>query len=390
MVGAGLVGMAFALGAAQANLRVALIGAAPSDAPSPVESDPWDRRVYAISPTSRRFLERLRVWPHLDHQRVAAVHDMRVYASASARKGLHFSAYEAATDALAWIVEHRELARALSAAIAYQHAVTRISADATGFHIEAEGVQVEGAGHQSARAALLVGADGAASPVRTAAGIQTQTRSYGQTGVVANFACERAHGGTAYQWFTDEGVIALLPLPGKACSLVWSAPDDLASVLLAESAENLARRVEAVAGTLAGRLTPLGGSQGFPLKVMSASSLSVARVALIGDAAHVVHPLAGQGLNLGFDDAAALLEILGQREAFRDCGDPVLMRRYERVRAAPVLEMRTVTDGLQRLFSIDVPLVRNLRNYGLNLVQAAPVLKRILMRHAMGRAVGRE
>ncbi len=135
--------MAFALGAAQANLRVALIGAAPVVTPSAgAASDIWDRRVYAISPSSRRFLERLRVWPHLDHQRVAAVYDMRVFASAAALTSLHFSAYEAATDALAWIVEHRELARALNAAIAYQHAVTQIAADARGFQIEAEAVLV--------------------------------------------------------------------------------------------------------------------------------------------------------------------------------------------------------------------------------------------------------
>jgi ubiquinone biosynthesis UbiH/UbiF/VisC/COQ6 family hydroxylase len=233
-------------------------------------------------------------------------------------------------------------------------------------------------------AQLVVGADGAGSWVRQAAGIEARVHDYGQLGVVANFACERGHGGTAYQWFREDGVLAYLPLPGARMSMVWSTPEAHARELMALSAEALEARVAAAGESRLGRLRLLAPAQGFPLRRLEARPLVVPRVALVGDAAHVVHPLAGQGVNLGFGDAAVLAETLGGRETFRDCGDPAVLRRYERARAEAILAMRSVTDGLVRLFSATGRLPDAVRNRGMNLTDRLPVLKNLLVRHALG------
>lgn len=381
IVGAGLVGMACALGAAQAGLRVALIGK-PLGLNEPLDG-PWDQRVYAISAASRRLLQALRVWDRLDPSRVAPILDMHVFARADAARGLHFSAYEASAEALAWIVEHRELARVLHLALDFQQGVERIAHEADEVTLDVEAATVGAGPDRAGRAQLVIGADGKHSLVRKAAGIESEIRSYGQHGVVANFRGALPHGGAAWQWFTDQGIVALLPLPGNDRSLVWSAADDLAQELVALDPAELARRVEAISGATTGALAPLGGARAFPLGVMRVPRIAAPRLALVGDAAHLVHPLAGQGLNLGFQDVEVLLECLAGRESWRDCGDLVPLRRYERARAAPVQEMRLVTDGLQRLFAARQPVLARLREDGMNLLQGLPVLKKALIRHAM-------
>jgi ubiquinone biosynthesis UbiH/UbiF/VisC/COQ6 family hydroxylase len=226
--------------------------------------------------------------------------------------------------------------------------------------------------------------------VRAAAGINATVKSYDQTAVVANFGCARPHLNTAWQWFTDQGVVALLPLPGEHVSLVWSAPQELAVELAALSADQLAGRVTercaSAAGdtTGVGQLTPIGKAHTFPLRRIAVSRLIASRAALIGDAAHVVHPLAGQGLNLGLQDVALLLEVVRAREAFRDVGDATVLRRYERGRAEALGLMRFTTDSLAQLFAFDDPLVRRLRNAGMAAVNRLSPLKNALIRRALG------
>jgi ubiquinone biosynthesis UbiH/UbiF/VisC/COQ6 family hydroxylase len=224
--------------------------------------------------------------------------------------------------------------------------------------------------------------------VRAAAGISAEQRPYGQTAVVANFRAERAHDATAFQWFCDEGIVALLPLADHAgepaVSLVWSAPDALAAQLLALDGAAFARRLTARCGGMLGELSPLGAARGFPLRLLKVAHLVGPRLALVGDAAHVVHPLAGQGLNLGLADVSELLAVVAGREAFRDTGDPVLLRRYARRRAEPIGLMRLTTDGLARLFGTDDPMARRLRNGGLALLNQIAPLKRALIRQALG------
>src|SRR5690606_5093462 len=218
--------------------------------------------------------------------------------------------------------------------------------------------------------------------------IDISYRSYAQRGVVTNFHCEKPHHGVAYQWFTvDQGIIALLPLPQQQVSLVWSAPEPLAAMLLDEPAGKLAHRLATWAAPVLGELTPLPPEavKAFPLSLIRPHAMTAPRVALVGDAAHVVHALAGQGMNLGFADVTALLKAINEREAHRDCGDERVLGRYARSRKEDVLLMQVTTDGLLRLFDTDLPPVRLARNLGMNLVDKLPGLKRRLMAHAFGK-----
>ena len=235
----------------------------------------------------------------------------------------------------------------------------------------------------------MVGADGANSWVRSQADIGLDYRSYDQRAVVANFSCEKPHHGAASQWFLGgDGIVALLPLPGERVSLVWSAPEHLADTLLREPSEKLAARLMALPGQALGQLTilPPAVPAAFPLRLISAHSPVAHRVALVGDAAHVVHPLAGQGMNLGFADVDALLAVLNKRELPSDCGDARTLGRYARARREEVLLMKIATDGLQRLFASELPPLRTLRNAGMAMVDRIPFLKRRLMSHAFGKA----
>jgi ubiquinone biosynthesis UbiH/UbiF/VisC/COQ6 family hydroxylase len=224
--------------------------------------------------------------------------------------------------------------------------------------------------------------------VRVQAGIASREQAYGQTAVVANFACTRAHRNVAFQWFQgaehDGAVLALLPLPGDHVSMVWSASDARAQRLLALEGRALCKEVEVASHGMLGELALVTAARGFPLQRLAAGRLVAPRVVLAGDSAHVIHPLAGQGANLGLQDARALAEVLGAREPGRDPGDERLLRRYERSRAEVILAMRATVHGLYRLFGAPGAGIARLRNTGLNLADRLPVLKNALMRHAMG------
>lgn len=386
VVGRGANGCAAALGLAQAGLRTVLVG------PNPVvETDAWDPRVYALSPASRALLERLRVWPAMDAERIQAIEAMRVFPDARPdAPELHFAAAEAGAPALAWILEARNLGQALERALGFSavrvHAAQVTEASSLPDRIELgfdDGVRL--------RARLLVAADGASSPLRSLLGIPVLERVYPQHAVVGNFACSVPHDGRAWQWFGEHGVLALLPLPGQRCSIVWSAPPALADALMALPPDEFARQVAATAGGALGALAPLGPARCFPLRMVRAESLIAPRAVLLGDAAHAMHPLAGQGLNVGFGDVAELLAVVAGREPFRDLGDRLLLRRYERARREPVLAMTFATDALQRLFDPEpqaaLPAalrpLRALRETGWRMVAGTPWLRRRFVRHAV-------
>jgi len=380
IVGAGLVGASFAMALRGAGLKLALVEV---QAPAAVVDD-WDSRVYAISPGSAAFLQGLGVWKRLERGRIGAVHEMQVHGDAADAQ-LHFSAYDAGVAELAAIVESRHLQSVLWQGLEHQHDLELLCPErCTTLQMREESVELTLAGGNILRARLVVAADGMHSWARQAAGIAAQSNAYGQMGVVANFACARPHHDTAFQWFRNDGVIAYLPLPGQRMSMVWSTDDAHATELLALQPNALCARVaEAGIGAL-GELSLLSPALQFPLVRLRAARLVAPRIALIGDAGHVIHPLAGQGVNLGFGDARVLAGVLMAREQFRDPGEIRLLRRYERARAEDILALAWVTDGLQRLFAAPGRAAAKLRNAGLNLTNALPVVKNLLIRRALG------
>lgn len=387
VVGRGAIGAAAALGLSRLGLKIAIV--APVAETSAADAQ-WDSRIFALSPATRALLQQLRVWDAIDASRVAPVFDMRVFPSS--RPGapeLHFSAYESKVEALAWIVEHKNLSSALDRALGFAN-VAILDGVVDSFDVQPHGASVTLQDGRQLQARLLVGADGAASALRELAGMHSTVRDYPQTAVVANFETSLPHRDCAWQWFGDHGILALLPLPGDRCSIVWSAPTVLAQTLVDLEPERLADKVSEISGGMLGRLQMITPARPFALRLLQVERLIAPRLALIGDAAHVVHPLAGQGMNLGFGDLQCLLDVIHAREPFRDPGDPMLLRRYERARSEPVAMMRMATDGLQRLFDPEsepaLPaLVRPMlaaRDLGWRLVESSSWLKRRLVAHA--------
>lgn len=394
IVGNGAIAKTAALGFAQAGLQVTMLippanGAATrarATAPEPVA---WDARVYALNHTAFNLLSSLKVWGALDAERVAPVDAMAIKGDAEQHGGdLTFDAFSANVDALAWIVEDSNLNQALDAALKFAPNVTVVQGRATRLQTETTHATVHLEHGDAIHASLVLGADGAQSWVRAQCDIGLDYRSYGQRAVVSNFACEHAHHGVARQWFTGaQGIIALLPLPGKQVSLVWSAPEPLAQELLRESPGQLAARLAHWCGHELGALQPLQPElvRAFSLSLIKPHAMIAPRVALVGDAAHVVHPLAGHGMNLGFGDIVDLLKVIDERESQRDCGDERVLARYARARKEDVLLMQMVTDGLARLFAANFEPLRILRNLGMNLFDKLPVLKQRLIAHALGK-----
>ncbi len=381
VIGAGAAGLAAALGLSQQGLKVALIGP-PTRRFIPSDNLPYDVRIYALAPATIDLLARLKVWPQIDGRRVQPVSRMRVFGDDGDE--LSFDAYGARVERLATIGEEGELLRVLTTGVAFAPGVARHEVGLRTLTVEPKAAVLELDDGTRLRCALVVGADGAQSPVRTAAGLSAEVVAYPHTAVVANFAAAKPHDGVAWQWFCDEGVVALLPLPGNAISLVWSAPHALAAQLLALTPVELANRVALRSQQAHGELLPLGQAVGYPLKRLTVDRLVAPRVALVGDAAHVVHPLAGQGLNLGLQDVSTLLDVIKARESWRDVGDFMLLRRYARARAEPIGLIRFTTDSLARLFAIEDPLVRRVRNRGMAWVNRIGPLKRELIRRALG------
>ncbi len=380
--GTGIAGLAAALGLSRAGFDTTLLG--PRAVPPPA-SDQYCPRVYAMSAASRAFLERLGIWGMMDGRRITAVESMEIYGDASGVVHLH--AWQAAEAALAWIVESSEMERALQQAVR----VYGIAWLPEKFQALQAGAVLTDAG-KILKAGLIVAADGAQSPLRQAAGISHASRAYGDTGLVVHLNAELPHQNIALQWFTGDSVLALLPLPdtgdGHQVSMVWSMPDALAQEFLnmPESERNakLEARLAAASGGRLGRLEVRSRLFGFPL-FLENSGMVAPGVALVGDAAHRVHPLAGQGLNLGLGDVEELLRILAAKEPYRKAGDMRVLARYRRARAEPVLAMRIATDGLHRLFAAQAAPVVWARNAGMQWVDRLPLVKRLLIGGAAGR-----
>ena len=359
--GAGIVGHSLALALARLGLRVALAG---DGAASPRSEDV---RAYALNPASVALLRSLRVWDALPAHAATPVYEMQVHGDATGA-GLEFSSWEQRVGALAWITDAAVLERELAAAVRFAPHVTRVDGDAP--------------------ASLRALCEGRESPRREALGVTFSRHAYGQQALAARLTASQPHQGIARQWFRSPDVLALLPFDtpqaGASYALVWSLPVERAETLRALDAAAFEQALMQATGGNAGDLKLASERAAWPLQLGRADRWSGPGWALLGDAAHVVHPLAGQGLNLGLADVATLARLIAEREPWRPVGDERLLRRYARERAAPTWAMGEVTDGLLRLFSHDSSALRELRNRGLTLVNSFPPAKRWLASQALG------
>ncbi|MDT3705595.1 MAG: UbiH/UbiF family hydroxylase [Thiobacillus sp.] len=375
IVGAGLVGVAAALALGRQGLRVALIE---RQAPA-LPDDAWDTRIYAISPASQRFLERLGAWQRMDAGRIQPVFRMDVAGDTSGM--VRLDAYQAGVSHLAAIIESGRLQHALWQAIEADGNVA-LHCPATVESLAGRGAftRLTLTDGKVLEADLIVGADGAASRIREWAGLASTLTPYGQSGVVANFECGRPHRGTAFQWFFEGDIMAWLPLPGNRMSMVWSTGTEHADEWVAQEATTLAEKIQAAGHDRLGALHLLTPAAAFPLRLIRVEAAVAPGVALIGDAAHGVHPLAGQGVNLGFGDAEVLAEVLAQHRR-ASCGDLRVLQAYARQRAEPVQRMQALTHGLHHLFADE--RAAWLRNAGMSVIDRLPPLKAALVREAM-------
>ncbi|BAZ95267.1 2-polyprenyl-6-methoxyphenol hydroxylase and related FAD-dependent oxidoreductases [Thiohalobacter thiocyanaticus] len=383
--GGGVVGASLACTLADAGLRIALI-----DTREPVTdwpADSIDQRVYAVTCASQTLFERLGVWEGIRQRGVSPYQAMEVWDAAGPGR-IHFDAAELGEPWLGHIVEQRVIQAALLDGQRARPGLERICPGVLAdFQLDPAGVSVRLEDGRELTAALLVGADGAGSRVRELAGIGIETHDYEQTAVVAVVATDRPHAGTAWQRFLPTGPLAFLPLRDGRCSIVWSTTPEEAERLLALPEDEFCIELGQAFDYELGAITRVNARGGFPLRRLHAVDYVQQRLALVGDAAHVIHPLAGQGVNLGLLDVAALAEVVADTAAAgRDIGAHANLRRYERWRRGENALMQSAMDGFKWLFASPLTPVRLLRNLGLGTVDRLTPVKSLLARHAMGRA----
>jgi ubiquinone biosynthesis UbiH/UbiF/VisC/COQ6 family hydroxylase len=382
VVGAGMVGYATALCLARSGFSINLIE---DREPAPWNDEVYGVRVSAISAASEKLLDDMGVWQDIVSRRVMPYQHMHVW-DASGSASLDFDAADSGRANLGYIIENDLITSILS-----QHLRRNSSVSiATGSRLSAveqlaDAVQVVLDDGSKMSAALIVAADGANSDVRRIAGISSRTHDYQQTGIVARIQTSLPHQDTAWQRFLPGSILAFLPLQDGSCSIVWSADNDQAQHLLALDDEDFSRQLAEAFEYQLGEVRVLGPRAGFPLTMANAEAYSADRLVLLGDAAHRVHPLAGQGVNLGFQDVGVLSATLGDAVANgRDVADPMYLRKYSRTRRAQAGVMLTGMHGIQRVFSTNsLPVIRS-RNIAMDLINRTPLIKRLFVDRALG------
>jgi len=392
IVGGGITGTTLALALRGSGLRVTLLEAgAPPEAPvlQALTVVDYDARVSALTPRSQRLLARLGVWDGLAAARICPYTRMSVW-DAEGTGAIAFDCAEVAAPALGYIAENRLVQCALNARLQGSGIDVRWQHPVSAAEIQGDGgcrLQFAYGGELACR--LLVAADGARSPLRQQLGFRTREWDYGHHAIVATVATEKPHDNTAWQRFLPTGPLALLPLGGdpqrRFCSIVWSIDSDRMPALLEADDAVFAQALGEAFEFRLGRIEAVSARAAFPLRQCHAVSYVKPGVALLGDAAHAIHPLAGQGVNLGLSDAAVLAEEL-QRAAERglEPGDEAVLLRYQRRRKSDNLLMMAAMDGFKRLFEQRALPVRWLRNAGMRGVGRVGPVKRALIRHAMG------
>ena len=386
VAGGGLNGLLLGIACADVGLAVAVVD---RQDPTTMLGEAFDGRASAIAYGSKLVLEGTGVWPAVAGE-AEPIREIRV-ADDGSPLFLHYDHRDLGPEGsgdtpLGYIVENRVLRRALVERARALPGLTLLAPQTVEAAARDDAAAVATLGDGSTLSARLVAAaDGKESPLRKAAGIRTVEWRYRQTGIVTTVAHERPHGGIAVEHFLPAGPFAILPMTGNRSSIVWTENVALAPHLVtlpdAEFAEELGARF----GDFLGAIEPVGPRWAYPLSLMQAERYTARRLALVGEAAHVIHPIAGQGLNVGIRDVAALAEaIVDARRLGLDIGDDGVLERYQRWRRLDAILLAAVTDGLNRLFSNTIAPVKLARDFGLAAVNRMPPLKRLLMQHAMG------
>ena len=381
IVGGGLVGLTLAISAAQSGFRVVVID---RDVPDNSTGADFDGRVSSVAAGSANLFKTLGLWGMVSSE-AQPIHQIRV-SDGQAPRFLHYDSDDLGGQAMGYIVENRILRRALHEVAKREDRIV-LKTGTSLERLETDSFRVTAllSDGTLARAPLVVAADGRASSVRTSVGIGATRKDYGQMGLVCTVAHELDHEGIAHERFLRGGPFAILPMKGKRSSLVWTERTELARELLKVKAETFLDELRWRFGDFLGDLGLAGRVWSYPLSLTMAKDLVAQRTALVGDAAHAIHPIAGQGLNLGLRDAAVLVEVMADaRYLGLDIGDQGTLRRYSRWRRFDGLTMALVTDGLNRLFAHDSEIFRVMRNAGLTAVNSNRPLKALFQKHAMG------
>ena len=388
IVGAGMVGSTLALALQDAGLKIKLIDAGPLDVQPFSATDPFEPRVSALSAASQRILERVGAWPGIVERRASPYRDMHVW-DGSGTGQIHFSAASVHAEVLGHIVENRVVQDALLDALKGCYSVELISARLEQLQQAEGGWSLTLDDGQQLSAGLVVAADGANSAVRRLAGCETREWDYLHHAIVTSVRCAEPHQRTAWQRFTDDGPLAFLPLQRDGdehwCSIVWSVTESEAQRLMALDDAGFRQALGRAFEYRLGEVLEVDPRLCIPLRQRHAKRYVQAGLALIGDAAHTIHPLAGQGVNLGLLDAAVLAEVLlAAIERGAPLGDPRVLARFERRRMPHNLSMMAAMEGFERLFQSDNLPLRWLRNAGLKGIQALPEAKAMFVRQALG------
>ncbi|MFQ6551140.1 UbiH/UbiF/VisC/COQ6 family ubiquinone biosynthesis hydroxylase [Aestuariibius insulae] len=386
LTGGGLNGTALALAASRIGLSVTLIDAAP-DPGSRVPD--FDGRAYAIALASQRLMSAIGLWPAL----AAEAQPMTEIKVTDGRPGqgpapwmMHFEASELGEEPMGFMVEDRHLRHHARAALDESDLVeTRYGQTVTAQRVTPTGVEVDTSTGETLTARLLIGADGRSSGTARRAGIRRMEWGYGQTALVCAVEHEKPHDGIAHQFFMPGGPLAILPLTGNRASIVWSEDDAVAAPLATADDAAFLKALAPRFGEFLGSIRLIGGRHAYPLGLSLTHQMIADRVALVGDAAHGVHPIAGQGLNAGLKDIAALIEVLAEaRRRGEDIGTRPVLTRYQQWRRFDVASLALATDTFNRLFSNDNPILRAARDFGMGAIDALPRLRRSFVQEAAG------
>jgi ubiquinone biosynthesis UbiH/UbiF/VisC/COQ6 family hydroxylase len=378
IVGAGLVGLTAAIAMATQGKQVVIVDSH-ATLPNSSSLGQWDARIYALTEETIAWLQSLGIWQYVDSARVQAISAMALW-EPEQRAPLILQAEDAYLTQMGSILESTNLMQACLQAMKELDLEVTI-ASPTDIIQHQDRVELVMGDQHTFQAKLLIAADGVQSWVRQRLGIGVAFKSFHQTALVANFSAERAHQGVARQWFKAHETMALLPLPEQMVSMVWAVSTERAQQLLLDK-ERLVAEAIAFAEPTLGQLSLCGDVFPFPLSQQTAETYIAERLVLIGDAAHQVHPMAGQGVNLGFRDVMTLTNMTTKLTSLQDIGDYHFLRHYERARKLDVVSMNTLTSGVDMLFAIESPWMQRLAGWGMQKVNKWTWLKKRLVQTA--------